>query len=362
MKDTLIAQLTSDPTPPIKGRGTALNPENRFERIKIDVDLDWLDTEPQQKVAAEYFIDNTKNILAKNDSYDLSFTYSINPYRGCEHGCVYCYARPTHEYFGLSAGLDFETKIMVKPDAPRLLEQQFQSKRWTPQVVAFSGNTDCYQPIEKKLQITRQCLEVFLKFRNPVGVITKNALILRDLDILQELARYNLVLATVSVTTLDNHLARKMEPRTSAPEKRLDALEQLVAAGIPTNVNVAPVIPGLTDHEMPLILKEAAARGVKSAAYILMRLPYSVKELFFTWLNHNYPDRVKKVMHAVQDTRAGRLNDPRFSARFKGVGVRAAAIERMFKLCCQKYALNERKFDLSTDHFRRGNLDQRELF
>ncbi len=360
--NTLLDQLTSDPTPPVKGRGTTLNPENRFERIKIETDLEWLDEEPEQKVATEYFVDRTKTILSKNDSYDLSFTYSINPYRGCEHGCIYCYARPTHEYFGLSAGLDFETKIMVKPDAPRLLEVQFQSRKWTPQVIAFSGNTDCYQPVEKELQITRKCLEVFLKFRNPVGVITKNALILRDLDILQELAKYNLVVATVSVTTLDNHLARKMEPRTSAPAKRLETLEQLVAAGIPTNVNVAPVIPGLTDHEMPAILKEASARGVKRAAYILMRLPYSVKELFFTWLSHNYPDRVKKVMHTVQDTRAGRLNDPRFGTRFSGVGVRAAAIERMFKLCCRKYGLNQQKFVLSTEYFRRGNVNQGELF
>jgi len=362
MNEALLDQLISDPMPPVKGRGTTLNPENRFERIKIEADLDWLDLEPDRKVATEFFVDRSKTILAKNDSPDLSFTYSINPYRGCEHGCLYCYARPSHEYFGLSSGLDFETKILVKPDAPQLLEQQFQSKRWQPQMVAFSGNTDCYQPIEKQLQITRKCLEVFLKFRNPVGVITKNALILRDLDILKELAQHNLLVATISVTTLDNQLARKMEPRTSAPEKRLEALERLAAAGIPTNVNVAPVIPGLTDHEMPMILKEAAARGVKNAAYILLRLPYSVKELFFNWLNHYYPNHVKKVMHAVEDTRAGSLNDPCFSTRLSGVGVRAAAIGRIFKLCCAKYGLNQQKIVLNTEHFRHGNLDQGELF
>jgi DNA repair photolyase len=360
--DILLDRLTSDPNPAIKGRGASFSPENRFERIKIETDLEWLDDEPLQKPATEYFVDNSKSILAKNDSYDLSFTYSINPYRGCEHGCIYCYARPTHEYFGLSAGLDFETKIMVKPNAPRLLEEQFRSKKWTPQVVAFSGNTDCYQPIEKEMQITRKCLEVFLKFRNPVGVITKNALILRDLDILTELAKYDLVVATVSVTTLDNQLARIMEPRTSAPAKRLDALEQLVAAGIPTNVNVAPVIPGLTDHEIPAILKAAADRGVKNAAYILLRLPYSVKELFFSWLNQHYPNQLKKVMHSVQETRDGQLNDPNFKTRFSGVGVRATAINRMFNLCGEKYGFNKLRPNLCTDHFRRGNLDQGELF
>ncbi len=357
-----MEELDTVTLPVIKGRGTNFNPENRFEHIKIETDADWVEDEPERKIPTEYFVDRSKTILAKNDSPDLSFTYSLNPYRGCEHGCIYCYARPTHEYFGLSAGLDFETKIMVKLDAPELLEEQLRKKSWVPQVVAFSGNTDCYQPAEKELRITRRCLEVFLKFRNPVGVITKNALILRDLDILKEMAKYNLVMATISVTTLDNHLARKMEPRTAAPAKRLETLEQLVAAGIPTNVNVAPVIPGLTDHEMPAILKAATARGVKHAAYILLRLPYSVKELFYNWLNQHYPDRAKKVLHSVQDTRAGRLNDPRFSTRFSGEGVRAEAIARMFKLCCRKYGLNQERVVLSTEHFRRVMGRQGELF
>lgn len=347
--------------PLVKGRGSNYNPKNRFEKFKIEADLGWLE-KSDQKIKTEYFIDNTREILARNDSPDIPFTFSINPYRGCEHGCIYCYARPTHEYFGLSAGLDFETKIMVKRDAAQLLEQKFRSRTWVPQVVAFSGNTDCYQPIEKTLQITRKCLKVFLKFRNPVSIITKNALILRDLDILQELAKYNLVCTTISVTTLDNILARRMEPRTSAPLKRLEVLEQLVSAGIPTNVNVAPVIPGLTDHEMPAILQEASRRGVKNAAFILLRLPHSVKELVQNWLRQHYPDREHKVLSSVKETRAGRLNDPCFGTRLIGKGQRAEAIEQIFKMSCKKYRLNQEKIQLTTKHFRRGNFTQGELF
>jgi DNA repair photolyase len=354
--------ITKNLLPIIKGRGAATNPANRFERLKIRIEPDWLEGEQDRKIKTEYFIDHSREILAKNDSPDLSFTYSINPYRGCEHGCIYCYARPTHEYLGFSTGLDFETKIMVKRDAPKLLAKKFRSPRWLPQVVAFSGNTDCYQPIEKELQITRRCLEVFLKFRNPVSIITKNALILRDIDILKELTKYDLVRVTLSVTTLDNILARKMEPRTSAPKKRLEALQQLAAAGIPTNVNVAPVIPGLTDHEMPAILKAAAARGVKSAAYILLRLPYSVKDLFLTWLQQHFPDRLHKVLHTVQETRAGRLNDPCFSTRLSGEGARAETIVRMFEMSCKKYGLNQEKFELSTQHFRPVHFSQGTLF
>ena len=351
-----------NPLPVIKSRATELNPQNRFEKLTIETDLDWKEEHYDQPVKTEYFIDSTKDILAKNDSPDISFTYSLNPYRGCEHGCIYCYARPTHEYFGFSCGLDFETKILVKHNAPELLEERLKSRSWIPQVVALSGNTDCYQPVEKELHITRRCLEVFLQHRNPLGIVTKNALVLRDLDILKELARYNLVVVTLSVTTLDNKLARKMEPRTSAPLKRLAALEQLVEAGIPANVNVAPVIPGLTDHEMPAILQEAAARGVTSAAYILMRLPGAVKELFQGWLEQHYPNRISKVIHSVQETRAGRLNDPCFSTRMSGQGNRAKTIGKLFDVTCQKYGLKQEKFELSTKHFRRGNLKQEELF
>lgn len=358
----MLDKLPGDSIPIIKGRGAAFNPQNRFEKLQIEPDPEIYDADPNPKFKTEYYLDNTKEILAKNNSPDISFTYSINPYRGCEHGCLYCYARPTHEFFGLSAGLDFETKILVKQQAAQLLERKFRSRRWQPQVIAFSGNTDCYQPIEKQFGITRKCLEVFLKYRNPLGIITKNALILRDLDLLQALARKKLVAVTLSVTTLDNKLCRKMEPRTSSPFRRLDALEKLVAAGIPTGVNVAPIVPGLNDHEISQIIAEAAARGVRSAGYILMRLPYSVKEIFFSWLRQHYPDREKKVLNAVRDTRSGQLNDPCFGSRMRGEGRRADAIERLFRLSCQKYCMNVEETGLSTAHFRNRQFRQGELF
>jgi DNA repair photolyase len=227
-------------------------------------------------------------------------------------------------------------------------------------VIALSGNTDCYQLAERKLQITRRCLEVFLHFRNPVGMITKNALILRDLDLLRQLAALDLVHASISVTTLDNHLCRKMEPRTSAPEKRLEAIAQLAAAGIPTGVNVAPIIPGLNDHEIPAILAAAASRGAIGAGHVMLRLPYAVKELFSTWLQQHFPERANKILHAIQDVRNGRLNDPNFGSRMSGQGERAEAISRLFEVTCQKYGLNKKYRPLSTEHFRRH--EQIELF
>jgi DNA repair photolyase len=249
---------------------------------------------------------------------------------------------------------------MVKLDAPQLLEKTFRNPKWKPQVIAFSGNTDCYQLVERRLQITRRCLEVFLRYCNPLGMITKNALILRDLDLLRQLAEDNLVFVTISVTTLDNKLARQMEPRTSAPEKRLETIAQLAAAGVPTGVNVAPVIPGLNDHEMPAILAEAAARGAITAGHVLLRLPYAVKDLFVNWLRQHFPDRADKVIHAIQDTRRGRLNDPCFGSRFHGEGERAETIARMFEVACRKYGLNQKRVRLTTKHFRRSR--QVELF
>ncbi|MFQ5708708.1 MAG: PA0069 family radical SAM protein, partial [bacterium] len=339
--------------PTVKGRGTVLNPENRFERLKLEIEPECYEQAPGLKVKTEYFVDQSREILAKNTSPDVPFTYSLNPYRGCEHGCIYCYARPTHEYFGFSAGLDFETKILVKEEAPRLLANRFRRKSWLPQVVALSGNTDCYQPIEKQLQLTRRCLEVFLQYRNPVSVITKNALVLRDLDLLQDLAGLDLVRVTLSITTLDPELARKMEPRAASPKNRLQALQNLALAGIPTKVNLAPVIPGLTDHEIPAILEQAAACGAKRAAYILLRLPFSVKELFVAWLQAYFPHRAGKVRHAIQESRGGELSDARFGSRLRGEGVRADVIARIFELTCQRLALNANKIELATEHFRR---------
>ncbi|MCG3119485.1 MAG: hypothetical protein ALAOOOJD_01894 [bacterium] len=349
-----------NPNLPLKGRGTPLNPVNRFEPLKIDVDPDWLDYEEAKPVPTTYYVDTTRTILSKNDSPDIPFTHGLNPYRGCEHGCVYCYARPTHEYYGLSSGLDFETKIVVKLEAPKLLDETFRDPKWQPQVIALSGNTDCYQLAERKLQITRRCLEVFLQYRNPVGMITKNALVVRDLDILQQLAAYDLVAVSVSITTLDNQLCRRLEPRTSAPEKRLEAIEKLAAAGIPTGVNVAPLIPGLTDHELPAILAAAAARGASGAGFIMLRLPHAVKELFSTWLQQHYPDRVKKVLHAIQEMRGGHLNDPRFGSRFRGDGERVEAIQQLFDMTCKKLGLNEKRRHLTTRYFRRN--EQGDLF
>ncbi len=348
--------------PEVPGRASATNPSNRFEKIDVRPDPEWLAEQGATAIATEYFFDATRDILAKNKSPDIPFTFSINPYRGCEHGCIYCYARPTHEYFGLSAGLDFETKILVKRNAATLLRKRLASPRWTPQVVAFSGNTDCYQPAERDLEITRDCLKVFSDFRNPVSLITKSALVTRDLDVLQELAAFGLVSVTVSVTTLDNQLARVMEPRASAPAKRLEALAQLTAAGIPVCVNVAPVIPGLTDHEVPLILKEAAACGVQRAAYILLRLPHGVKELTAAWLKSNYPNRMAKVLSAVRQTRSGRLNDPAFGTRGKGSGARADAIQQMFTLACEKYGLSSEQVNLNVHHFRKPGYRQLGLF
>ncbi|MEW5798575.1 MAG: PA0069 family radical SAM protein [Bacteroidota bacterium] len=333
----------------IKGRGTSFNPQNRFESTVYEMIEEEFD--PERKITTKYFRDSSKSILAKNDSPDLGFSLDLNPYRGCEHGCIYCYARPSHEYLGFSAGLDFETKIMVKPDAHTLLEKEFRKKSWRPAVIALSGNTDCYQPIERKLQLTRKCLEVFLKYRNPVGMITKNALITRDIDILSELAKLNLVVATLTVTTLDKELQRVMEPRTSPPELRLDAVEQLAKAGIPVGVSLAPVIPGLNDSEMPAILKRASEHGATFAFYTMLRLPYAVKDLFVDWLKRELPQRADRVLNRIKDVRDGKLNSSEFGVRMTGTGEIAESIRQLFELTCAKYHLNEKRDRLSVDKF-----------
>ena len=346
-----------------KGRAATFNTPNRFESTNLeplDVDIDYDDETPP--VPTTFYVDSSKSILAKNDSPDLPFTYSINPYRGCEHGCIYCYARPSHEYLGFSAGLDFETKIMVKMDAPLLLEETLNKKLWEPQMVAFSGNTDCYQPVERKLTLTRQCLKVFLNFRNPVGLITKNALVLRDIDILQEMARLNIVHVMLSITTLDANLARRMEPRTSAPLQRLKAMETLAKAGIVVGVNAAPIIPGLTDEEIPGILRVAAEHGATSAGYILLRLPGAVEPLFLDWLRRELPDRAGKIINRIRDTRQGELSDAKFGSRMAGTGEIARTINELFKLNAQKYNLAKRWSGLSTKHFRRPADGQMEMF
>ena len=347
----------------IKGRGAAFNPANRFEGSRLEpLEIEWDAGDEERLHQTVFYKDSSKTILAKNDSPDIPFTYSLNPYRGCEHGCIYCYARPSHEYLGFSAGIDFETKIMVKEDAPKLLDETLARKSWEPQVISFSGNTDCYQPAERKLQITRKCLEVLLRYRNPVGVITKNNLITRDIDILRELAELQLVHVSVSITSLDDELIRTMEPRTSTPSKRFETIEMLASNGIPVGVNVAPVIPGLNDEEMPNILKEAAARGATSAGYIMLRLPLAVEPLFLDWLERVLPDRAPKILNRIREVRGGQLSDATWGKRMKGGGEIADAISQLFRINCEKYGLNKEEVEITTEHFRRERKGQMEIF
>ena len=335
---------------PKSGRGAGFNPPNRFERLHLEL---LAEVEPGAPPPTEFYIDSSKSILTKNDSPDVPFTYSINPYRGCEHGCIYCYARAGHEYLGFSAGIDFESKIVVKQDAPALLEKAFLNKTWRPQTVALSGVTDPYQPAERRLELTRRCLEVFLKFRNPVSIITKSHLVTRDMDLLTDLAALNLVEVVLSITTLDPILAGILEPRASTPARRLEALEMLSKAGVPTGVNAAPLIPGLTDEELPAILRESAARGAEGACYILVRLPFAVKDLFLDWLGRNLPERAPKIVSRLREVRGGELSASDFVTRQAGQGKMAETIRDLFDLFCRKYGLNRSERQLSTAHFTR---------
>ncbi len=346
-----------------KGRGTAVNPPNRFEQFHaepFDVDVPYEDDRPPVKTV--FFDDTSKSILAKNDSPDIPFTFSVNPYRGCEHGCIYCYARPSHEYLGFSAGLDFESRIMVKRNAPSLLRHELLSSKWVPQVVEMCGNTDCYQPVERVLRLTRGCLQVFLDLRNPVAVITKNEMVTRDLDLLASLAQHRLVHVTLSITTLDESLARAMEPRTSAPRRRLEAVRVLADAGVPTSVSIAPVIPGLTDEEIPSILREAASHGAASASYSVLRLPGAVEGLFTSWINETFPDRAKKVLERVRELHAGSLADSRFGRRMRGDGNIASVIEDLFSLTARKVRLAGPREKLETGKFVGAVSPQLDMF
>jgi DNA repair photolyase len=343
--------------PKLPRRGAAENPPNRFERLAIVADPDHADLDPDGEAPrdprTEFLRDASRSVLARNQSPDIPFDASINPYRGCEHGCAYCYARPTHEYLGFSAGLDFETRILVKEDAPALLRRELSAKRWTPQVVALSGVTDCYQPIEGRLRITRRCLEVLCEFRNPVTVVTKSALVARDADVLAELARFGAAAVWISITTLDAKLQRALEPRASRPESRLRAVEALARAGVPVGVMVAPVIPGLTDHEIPRILAAAAGAGARFAGRVVLRLPYGVADLFEAWLGRHAPLRKEKVLARIAALRGGRRNDPRFGSRLRGEGVFADEIADLFALGCRRAGISSRGPTLSTAHFRK---------
>jgi DNA repair photolyase len=340
----------------MKGRGADWNPQNRFEKLEYVRDEDaHIDFEEESEASPKtmYLRDPARTIIATNDSPDVGFDASINPYRGCEHGCIYCYARPSHEYLGFSAGLDFETRILVKEDAPALLRQELSAKKWEPKVLAISGVTDPYQPIERKLKLTRGCLEVLAEFRNPVTVITKNHLVTRDADLFAELARIDAAQVSLSITTLDAKLQRTMEPRTSSPELRLDAIAKLSAAGVPVNVMVAPVIPGLTDHEMPAILKAARDAGAQNAGFVVLRLPWAVAPLFEQWLEDHFPDRKDKVLNRIRDLRGGKLYDAQWGVRGRGEGIFAEQIRAIFDVTCRKLGLNERDYDLSTASFRK---------
>jgi len=348
--------------PTIRGRGANTNPRNRFERLAVELDRDLLDEEGIISPQTTYLRDFSRTIIARNDSPDVPFTHSINPYRGCAHGCAYCYARPTHEWLGFSAGLDFETKIVVKDDAPQLLRAALASEKWEPQMLAMSGVTDCYQPVERKLQITRRCLEALAEFRNPVGVITKNHLITRDIDLLRDLAKHRAAVAILSITTLDAELSRRMEPRASAPARRFAAVRQLADAGIPVGVMLAPVVPGLTDHEMPMILKEAADAGAKFAGYVPVRLPSGVAPLFEDWLARHYPGRKDKVLNRIRSLRDGKLNESTFHARMRGHGQFAQQMSRLFEVAKRKAGIDGKFPTLSTDDFRRPPGKQLALF
>ena len=345
---------------PIRGRGTTENPPNRFERLAIVADPENFDRTPLPRT--EFLRDASRSIIAFNQSPDVGFEASINPYRGCEHGCAYCYARPTHEQLGFSAGFDFESRILVKLDAPELLRHELASLRWMPQPIAMSGVTDPYQPVERRLEITRRCLEVLTECRNPVMIVTKNHLITRDVDLLAELSRFDAAAVFVSIPTLDQALQRTLEPRTSPPARRLAAIETLSQAGIPTGVLVAPVIPALTDHEIPSILAAAAASGARHAGHVVLRLPHGVAGLFECWLDDHRPDRKQKVLGRIREVRSGRLNDPRFGSRMRGAGLFADEIESLFELGCRKAGISADSPALSVAAFRRPEDSQLSLW
>ena len=345
----------------IQGRGAGGNPVNRFERIAYQRDEEY-DPQEDPKLATEYYKDTSRSIIVTNDSPDIAFEASINIYRGCEHGCVYCFARPTHEYLGLSSGLDFESRIFVKEDAPTLLRKELAKPGWKPQVLAVSSVTDCYQPIERKLGLTRQCLQVLLDFRNPTALITKNRLITRDIDLLRQMHDYHGVAVNISLTTLNDEVARRMEPRASSPEHRLAAIKELAAAGIPVNVLVAPVVPGLTDHELPSIIKAAGKAGAQSAGYIVLRLPYAVKDLFVQWLEDHFPDRKNKILNRIRSLRGGKLYDSTWGKRMSGEGIFADEIRKLFEVASRKAGMSKRYSPLSTSAFRNAGDQQIMLF
>ncbi len=352
--------LVDNPKQPIKGRGASDNPRNRFERLEYVPEGETAGENPLRPETL-LFRDASRTAITYNKSPDIPYTASLNPYRGCEHGCSYCYARPYHEYLGFSAGLDFETRIMVKENLPALLNRELSAPRWQPQVLNLSGVTDPYQPLERQLQLTRRCLEVLVKFRNPVTVVTKNALVTRDVDQLSQLARSQCALVILSITSLENELVNTLEPRTSRPAQRLEAIRKLRLAGIPVGVLVAPVIPGLNDHEIPAILAAVAAAGAQFADYTLLRLPRGVEDIFSRWLEQHYPGRKKKVLNRLRESRSGNLSDSRFGRRMRGQGIFAEQIASLFRIARKRAKLGRKAPVLSTTAFQRPGGEQLQL-
>jgi DNA repair photolyase len=346
-----------------KGRGAQFNPKNKFLKGEyVQEHVESIDDWEEEKRNTEYIFDNSKTLVNKVTSPDVGMLFSANPYQGCEHGCIYCYARNSHEYWGYSAGVDFESRIVVKKNAPALLRKFFDNKNWVPATISLSGNTDCYQPIERKMKITRSLLEICLEYRNPVGILTKNALVLRDLDIITELAMMNLVRVMTSITSLDENLRKVMEPRTASYRSRLKVLETLAKAGVPTGIMNAPLIPGLNDMHMHDVLKAASEAGAKWAGYTVVRLNGAIGGIFKDWLYKAFPDRADKVWHQICECHGGDVNDSRWGNRIAGDGKFAELIRDQFKLYCRKYNLNETEKEMNTSAFRRLSNKQMSLF
>jgi DNA repair photolyase len=359
---------------PAHRRGAGINPGNRFETVRLHVlgeelDRQWIERQNEDgslsRVERQVFFDRTQRIINHvSKTADVPFDWTLNPYRGCEHGCIYCFARPYHEYLGFSCGLDFETKLMAKPDAPRLLKRELASPNWKPEPIVMSASTDIYQPIEHKMRIARQCLEVLADCGQPVTTMTKSALVLRDVDLWSRLAGMNTGHVTITLVTLDGDLAQKLEPRASSPAGRLRAIRELTAAGVPVSVNIAPIIPGLTDVELPQILEAIAEAGARRAAWVLLRLPYQIKDLFLDWLKRSvHPDRARKVESLLRQARGGKLYEASYPNRRRGRGPIVEQLAQTFDVFTRKYGLNRDIRPLSTAHFRRPDVSgQMSLF
>ncbi|WP_276496880.1 PA0069 family radical SAM protein [Pontibacter litorisediminis] len=347
----------------LKGRGAQYNPNNPYLKQEYVAEhVEGLDEPMVSNSKTEFLQEFPKKVVNKIDSPDLGLGYSMNPYQGCEHGCIYCYARNTHQYWGYGAGLDFERKIIIKENAPETLARQLENPNWQVMPIMLAGNTDCYQPIEAKKQLTRRLLEVLLQYRHPVSIITKNALILRDLDLLQQLNQYDLVHVSISITTLDEKLRQKLEPRTASAAKRLEVVRQLTAAGIPVNVMTAPIIPGLNDSEIPDLIKAAAAAGASNVAYTLVRLNGSIGPIFEDWIQQAFPDKAQKVLRQIADCHGGQLNDSRFGVRMSGEGKFAELISRLFRVSKQKYMAGRSMKPYDYSHFCQRKGKQLDLF